>query len=242
VKGRKKIRRHPGKPRNMYFNDGTQKAIEKYQKLELTDEKKEIYVKDILPAFNKLSENLIFVYGFRSTFSSFEELKSDCVSFLYESLYKWSPEKGTKAFSYYNVVAKNWLIVNCRQHKKMSNRHLSIDDPHGMSSVQKSEFEKYDLVASPDDQMIKAQQKDEILKLLDEMRVKLTNKNEMLCLQAVETLFGCIEQLDLLNKRAVLVYIREISGLDKKQMSKAMSAIRRHYRKMAGPSSKFDIF
>jgi hypothetical protein len=90
--------------------------------------------------------------------------------------------------------------------------------------------------------MMKAQQKDEILKLLDEMRVKLTNKNELLCLQAVETLFGSIEQLDLLNKRAVLVYIREISGLDKKQMSKAMSAIRRHYRKMAGPNSKFDIF
>jgi len=72
--------------------------------------------------------------------------------------------------------------------------------------------------------------------------VKLTNENELLCLQAIETLFGSINQLDLLNKRAVLIYIRDISGLDKKQMSKSMSVIRRHYRKMAGPDSGFDIF
>ena len=74
------------------------------------------------------------------------------------------------------------------------------------------------------------------------MRVKLTNENELLCLQAIETLFGSIEQLDLLNKRAVLVYIRDISGLDKKQMSKAMSVIRRHYRKMVGNNNGYDIF
>jgi len=241
-KGRKKIRRSPGKPRNMYFNADTQAAIEKYQKLESDSEKRDLYVAEILPAFNKLSENLIFVYGFKSTFASFEELKSDCVSFLYESLYKWSPEKGTKAFSYYNVVAKNWLIVNCRQHKKISNRHVSIDDPFGMTSSQKASFENHDVVPAPDEMMIKSQRKELVLKMLDEMRVKLTNDNELLCLQAIETLFASIEQLDLLNKRAVLIYIREISGLDKKQMSKAMSAIRRHYRKMSGPQGIFDFF
>jgi hypothetical protein len=221
---------------------GTQAAIVKYQGLECAEEKKVLYVAEILPAFNKLSENLIFVYGFKSSFSSFEELKSDCVSFLYESLHKWSPEKGTKAFSYYNVVAKNWLIVNCRQHKKLSNRHVSIDNPEGMTSSQQAAYEKHDFVPSPDEQMMKAQQKEQILKLLDEMRVKLTNENELLCLQAIETLFASIDHLDLLSKRAVLVYIREISGLDKKQMSKAMSSIRRHYRRMAGPNSNFDIF
>jgi|TARA_Y100000034_G_C6852203_1_gene386720 hypothetical protein len=241
-RGRKKIRRTPGRPRDMYFNMDTQAAIVKYQSLECAETKKSLYVAEILPAFNKLSENLIFVYGFKSPFSSFEELKSDCVSFLYESLHKWSPEKGTKAFSYYNVVAKNWLVANCRQHKKISNRHISIDDPGGMSSAQQAAYEKHDFVPSPDDQMIKSQQRDEILKLLDVMRVKLTNENELLCLQAIETLFGSIEQLDLLSKRAVLVYIREISGLDKKQMAKAMSSIRRHYRRMAGPDTEFNLF
>ena len=111
-----------------------------------------------------------------------------------------------------------------------------------MSATQKELFSEYDYVPPPDEQMAKRQQKAEILTLLEDMKVKLTNENELRCLHAVETLFCSIEELELLNKRAVLVYIREISGLDKKHMSKAMSVIRRHYRTMVGDQSKYDIF
>jgi len=243
MKGKKrKIRRNPGKPRNMYFTMDTQASIEKYQGLENPEEKRTLYEKEILPAFQKLSENLIFVYRFQSPYASFEELKADCITFLYESMHKWDPARGTKAFSYFNVVAKNWLIINCRQHKKQRSRFLSIDDPKGMSASQKAIFENYDVMPPPDEMMIKLQQKNQILKLLDEMRVKLTNENELTCLYAIETLFKSLNELDLLNKRAVLIYIREISGLDKKQMSKAMSVIRRHYRKMTGSGDSYDIF
>ena len=242
MKGRKKIRRKPGKTRNMYFNMDTQAAIVKYQKLESHEKRLVLYEKEILPAFSKLSENLIFVYGFKSPYLNFDELKADCVSFLYESIHKWSPERGTKAFSYYNVVAKNWLIINCRQHKKIKNRHVSIDDPYGMTTTQKELFESYTVDPSPDETLIKRQQRTQIMKLLDEMKVKLTNHNELICLQAIETLFSNIENLDLLNKRAVLIYIRDISGLDKKQLSKAMSVIRRHYRSMNGKTDSYDLF
>lgn len=242
MKGRKKIRRKPGKTRNMYFNMDTQAAIVKYQNLESHEKRLILYEKEILPAFSKLSENLIFVYGFKSPYLNFDELKADCISFLYESIHKWSPERGTKAFSYYNVVAKNWLIINCRQHQKIKNRHVSIDDPYGMSSTQKELFESYTIDPSPDETLIKRQQRSQIMKLLDEMKVKLTNHNELICLQAIETLFSNIENLDLLNKRAVLIYIRDISGLDKKQLSKAMSVIRRHYRSMNGKTDSYDLF
>ena len=242
MKGRKRIRRKPGQPRNMYFNEQTQAAIVKYQSLESEEEKKLIYVEAILPAFSKLSENLIFVYGFKSSFSSFDELKSDCISFLYESIHKWNEDRGTKAFSYFNVVAKNWLIINCRQHAKIRRRHLSIDDPYSMSSTQKEIFESHDVVPSPDEILIKKQQMSQIMKMMDEMRVKLTNQNELICLYAIETLFANIENLELLNKRAILIYIRDISGLDKKQMSKAMSVIRRHYRTMRGDNDAYDLF
>jgi DNA-directed RNA polymerase specialized sigma24 family protein len=220
----------------------TQAAIVQYQNLTVEEEKNDLYVKDIYPAFSKLSENLIFVYGFKSPYALFEELKTDCVAFLYESIHKWKEERGTKAFSYFNVVAKNWLIINCRQHKKQRNRHVSVDDPYGMTMSQKIMFENHDVVPSPDEAMIKKAQRTQILSLLDDMRVRLTNKNELICLQAIETLFANIENLDLLNKRAVLIYIREISGLDKKYTAKALSVIRRHYRALSGSEDRYDIF
>ena len=129
-KVKKKIRRRPGQKRNMYFTEDTQAAIVKYQTTEKTEEKQAIYLKDIQPAFDKLVENLIFVYGFKTSYDTFAELKSDCISFLYESLYKWSPEKGTKAFSYYNVVAKNWLIIRSRQQQKRTNLQRGGTVPH----------------------------------------------------------------------------------------------------------------
>ena len=244
MKGRRKIRRRPGQKRNMYFTKDTQAAIERYKDTDPEDlsTRREIYQKEILPAFDKLAENLIYVYGFNSPYAGTNELKTDCVTFLYETIHKWDPARGTKAFSYFNVVAKNWLIINTRKHQKTRNRHVSLDDPHGMTNAQKEQFSQYDYVAPPDVQMAKQQQKVEILSLLEDMKVKLTNENEMRCLHAVETLFDSIEDLELLNKRAVLVYIREISGLDKKHMSKAMSVIRRHYRSMVSDPNKYDIF
>ena len=226
----------------MYFNMDTQKNIEEYQKLECPDEKRGLYEKDILPAFDKLCENFIFVYGFKSAYSTFGELKADCISFLYESIHKWSPEKGTKAFSYFNVVAKNWLIINTRQHKKRRERHLSIDQPDKMSISQKEQLESFDVIPPPDEIMAIAERKSQILEMVTDMKVKISNENEMLCLEAIHTLFSNVDELDLLNKRAVLVYIREISGLDKKQMSKAMSVIRRHYRSMVKDRNLYDIF
>jgi len=242
MKGKKKIRRKPGTPRNMYFTKETGESIVKYCNEECPEEKKVIYEKEILPAFEKLAENLIFVYRFKSPYMSSDELKVDCVSFMFETLHKWDPSRGTKAFSYFNVVAKNWFIINTRKHLKRRNRHVSIDDPHGMSASQKVIFEDYDYVPPPDELMAKEQSKKEIMILLEDMRVKLTNENEIKCLHAIETLFKSIDDLELLNKRAVLLYIREISGLDKKYLSKSMSVIRRHYRAMSKKPDMYDIF
>ena len=242
MKGRKKIRRRPGKKRNMYFTNETQEWIVKYQNTEELKEKMEMYEKNILPAFRKLSENLIFVYRFKSYFSTFDELKADCVSFLFESMKKWDPERGTKAFSYFNVVAKNWLIVNCRQHNKNAMKKVSVDHPDLMSNMHKELLEQHNTAPGTDELISLKQRKQEILRLLEDMSMKISNDNELIVLEAVRTLFRSIDDLDLLNKRAVLLYIREISGLDKKQLAKSLGSIRRHYRKMAGPDSGYEIF
>ena len=54
MKGKKKIRRRPGKKQNLYFTAETQEWIELYQKTEEVDKKTLIYEKNILPAFDIL--------------------------------------------------------------------------------------------------------------------------------------------------------------------------------------------
>lgn len=240
--GKKKIRRNPNKPRNMYFGDEAQSSIEKYHGCLVREDKHWIYENEIYPVFEQLVDNLIKVYDFKSCSSTQEELKTDCLAFLFESINKWDSSRGTKAFSYFNVVAKNWLIISTRKQTKRAYANVSIDDINSLTASQRTQIEEYDVIPSPDDVMIQSEVKYEIIKMLDDMKLKMGNDNELKCLHAIETLFNSIDELELLNKRAIYVYIREISGLDRKTLSKVMANIKKHYLVMSRNESKYSIF
>ena len=108
IKRRKtKIKRNPNSTSvSHYFTEDTQKAIIRYQECESRPVKEQIYVTEILPAFSSLVENLINVYGFKIRYESKEDLMNECLEFLYTAVPKFKAEKGSKAFSYFNVVSK----------------------------------------------------------------------------------------------------------------------------------------
>ena len=236
----RKRRKKRGKP---YFDKNTHNAIVKYQDTENIDEKNLIYVNEILPAFNKLAENLILIHGFIKTIntSSYENLKSDCVSFLFETLHKFDHTRGSKAFSYFNVVAKNWPIIQSKKSSKNKKRLISLDAQ--MESTAKSiNFLNYFSVdASQDFAILKRESMESLVELMETIRERLNSENEIACMDAIMSLFSRVDELDLLNKRAVFVYMRDLSSLNPKQLSVAMSSIRKHYRDLI-KDDQFDIF
>ena len=244
AKKRKKriIRRNPGKKRNMYFNKDTQAAIEEYQNEEDASKRETLYGDKILPAFDQLSESLIFVYGFNSPYESTQSMKCDCVTFLYETIYKWDPARGTKAFSYFNVVAKNWLIIRCRNAIKENRRHISISDLSILSSKDKHAIANSSVVPSPEDVLEARELRGNIMNVIDEIAKRVTKENEKICVTAIRQVFENVDNLDFLNKRAIYVYVREISGLTSKQLSVAMSKIRKQYKDIVHDSRIIDLF
>ena len=233
VSKRRRIRRRPpGQGGKHYFTADTQEAILKYQQTDVATERDEIYTKEIMPAFDKLAENLILIYGFAKGRHNFSSLKNDCVTFLYETIHKWDSTKGTKAFSYFNVVAKNFLILSTRKRKKVQDNSMSIHDLELFSSNDRSVIVNHQRVEAPDDILISFEKRNEINDVLDILKTKVSNKNDVACVNAITVVFKNIDELDLLNKRAIYVYIREISGLNSKQLSTSMSSIRKMYRQI----------
>mgnify|MGYP003114565890 CR=1 FL=1 len=240
----KKIRRRRSsgkKKTNLYFDSSTHDSIVKFQNTDQESEKEKIYVSDILPAFEKLAENLIFIHGFSKPYGSHENLKNDCVTFLYETLGKFDPSRGTKAFSYFNVVAKNWLIIQSKKKIKSNRRNVSIDDITSLSNRDVAKIESHKTVPSQDFAIIKEESIESLFQLMEKIRKRLTNENEIACMEAIVTLFKNIDDLDLLNKRAIFVYMRDISNLNPKQLSVAMSVIRKHYKDLV-KTGDFDLF
>jgi len=238
---KRKIKRRRRGKSNMYFTAETQEAIQDYQNSDDLEKNEETYNKHIRPAFDKLVENLIYVYGFQNANVPVFHLKNDCISFLYETIKKWDPERGTKAFSYFNVVAKNWLIADAKKRKKNRTRQVYIDDSENLSQKDKFMIANSQVVESPDDMLNNIEIRTEVIRMLVEIEKKITAPNEIICISAIKTVFQNVDDLDYLNKRALFVYVREISGLNQKQLSIALASIRRHYREFK-KTGLYDIF
>lgn len=233
--------RKPGKKNDLklYFHSGTHDAIVNFQSEEDMQMREKIYSEEILPAFTKLVENLIFIHG-ANAHVSIDEFKSDCISFLYEKLKKFDGSRGTKAFSYFNVVAKNWIIMRMRQKIKHTKKHINIDDKTIVSEIEildvvEPTFEIYGTTGK------KAAQAEQLEQMFFEVNDRLEQEHERLCMEAITKLFQNIDDIDFFNKRAIFVYIREMTNLNTKQISTAMSSIKRHYRD-AMKECSFDIF
>lgn len=229
--GRKRNKNSPLAPSRLYFNAGTQASIVKFQGTVSRIEQEKIYRYEILPAFEKLVENLINIHKFAAACDGFEQLRNDAIVFLYETLRKFDPSKGSNAFSYFNVVAKNWLIIKTKQKIQQNKRNVDLDDPESMTQEEIQIFEEKCTVECQDELPDQYKPR-EIFSVLTKIREQIITSNELLCINAIITLFENIDQLDLLTKNSTLLYLRELSGLNAKQLTIALQSIKKIYKQL----------
>ena len=55
-------------------------------------------------------------------------------------------------------------------------------------------------------------------------------ENERKVLDAIQTLFNNIDDIDIFNKKAIYLYMREITGLNTKQIVSNLNRLREKYR------------
>ena len=229
--GKKKIKKRPG-TNNAYFTQVTQESIHFFQNAELGRARDEAYEKEILPAFQKMAEYWVFSYGIESPASMKIELVQGCINFLHDSIHKWNPEKATKAFSYFNVIARNWLINAVNGQKKKKYQELSLNDSEMSASIRNNDVNERLVISSPENDLL---EKEYLLSLRDRVKkvmMSLDDEKDIIVMSAIEKVFELSEQLDFMNRSAIFVYIRDISGLDRRAISKSMSRIRKTYQQV----------
>lgn len=245
IKKRTRRRSKPGEGGSklkLYFHSGTQAAICAYQiAVDDRKERERLYVKEIMPAFEKLVENLINIHKFSALHDTYDDLKNDCVNFLFETICKFDPTRGSNAFSYFNVVAKNWLIIRTKQKSQRIKRSVSLDDPEALSVNEHRIIEDHCTVPSQETLLENRTTAANVVELLYDIRGKVKSENELACINSIITIFENIDEVDLLNKSAILLYMRELSGLSPKQLTTTMQAIKRHYKRLK-IDPKFKLF
>ena len=88
------------------------------------------------------------------------------------------------------------------------------------------------ITPSPESDMLHAEYLVAIHNRVKKIKIGLDDEKDLIVIDAIEKIFESAEQLDFMNKSALFVYIREISSLDKRTISRSMSRIRRIYNEI----------
>ena len=131
-----KKKRGRKRTKKRYFTEDTDLAIKQYLASSNQEERDNIFKTRIHYPFYKLAENLIHTFKFYYTeVDDLEDLKHEVCCFFLEKLDYFKPEKGTKAFSYFSIVGKNYLILynnNNYKKKKIKADPLAADEDSGV--------------------------------------------------------------------------------------------------------------
>jgi hypothetical protein len=208
----------------MYFTQEHEDAIVEY--CSTTDQKvrDNLYRYKIQPVFSQMVDKIVFTYRF-TTLPDIDDLRDECKVYLTTILGKFDPAKGSKAFSYFSVVTKNWFIHKVKKHKKKLEREVSLDiaeiDPDIHFVDQQESFQS------------KQMRKEMMKNLREEMRrweVDFQKEKEKKVYDAVMMLFDSAEDIEIFNKKAIYLYLRELTGMNTKQIVSQLNKMRKRYR------------
>ena len=209
--------------KNHYFTKDHENAIVAYTKTNCKRERTELYINWIQPAFNEMVDKIVFTYKF-TNLPNIDYLRDECKIWLMTVLDKFDPSKGSKAFSYFSVITKNWFIHKVKKQQKRNRREIDYDN------ISKSYEEEY---LSTNESYVSNREEEEFwnrfyaeIKSWDASQMK---ENDLKVYQAIIVLFESKEDIEIFNKKAIYLYLREITGLNTKQIVNSLKKFRKKY-------------
>ena len=219
------------KKKNYYFTQEHEEAIIKY--CSTTDGKlrNELYKHFIGPVFSEMVDKIVYTYKF-TTLPNIATLQDDCKNWLITILSKYDPNKGSKAFTYFSVVTKNWFIAQVKKTSKKAKKEILLEDYY--VTTNKNDDIQLDHALIEQNTIIEDKIKLEFFAHLKE-EIEAWNElplkaNERKVVQAIQILFEDSENIEIFNKKAIYLYLREITGLNTKQVVSSLNRIRKRYR------------
>jgi hypothetical protein len=216
------------KPKSkMYWTQETEQAIIQYNKEQDEIQREIIFSKKIYPALDKMAENIINRFKFPYIEETFEDVKAQVVSFLTLNLHKFTEDKG-KAFSYFSVVAKNYLILHNNNAYRDGMRSSYLSDTTGEDTFVLEEI----LTVDTEQEVAASDARDFINLLVQYWDFNLTKifkkKKDIEIANAVVELLRRSNSIENFNKKALYLLIREMTNHKTVHITKVINKMKGH--------------
>ena len=209
--------------KNYYFTKIHEEAVVKYASTDDLKIRTELYIELIEPAFSELVDKIIYTYKFTSL-PNIDVLKDECKIWLTTILDKYDPNRGSKAFSYFSVITKNWFIHRVKKNSQKSRREINYDD------ITKDLEQEHLSARNPyETKREDAEFWHYLWKEIETWEAEDLKPNEEKVLLAVRVLLEKSNEIEIFNKKAVYLYLRELTGLNTKQVVNNLNKLRSRY-------------
>ena len=216
-KGKKKAGRY-------YFTTEHEDAIVAYARSTSQEERTDLYVRLIQPAFSEMVNKIVYTYKF-SNLPNIDLLMEECKVWLTTILQKYDADRGSKAFSYFSVITKNWFIHKVKQNAQKQKREVGFEDLSKTAEAKHFSIE------------LEYHQKREANEFWSNLWEEINSwdtgnskENEKKVHEAVKVLLENSQNIEIFNKKAVYLYLRELTGLNTKQVVNSLNKMRAKYR------------
>jgi len=216
-----------GRPRKnkLYFTQDTEDAIIAYNQEESAAQRNKVYNDYIHFPLQKMTESLIHRYKFYHFDAATKDVQHEVIAFILEKLPKYSKEKG-KAFSYFSIVAKNYLIQNNYKHY---NRKRS-----------KAPIMKIDTQRNITNELVKEEYRTEVQDFYHHFIEYCENniekiiryKRDIPIAYAVLVIFKNCENIETYNKKALYIMVREMVDVKTQYITRVVNILKEEYKRL----------
>jgi hypothetical protein len=213
------------KKSKQYFTLDTEEAIIAYNKSTSQRERNDLYKTRIQYPFEKLAENILNTFKFSYFDVSKEDVQMEVISNLIEKIHMFQEGKG-KAFSYFSIVAKNYLILkNNGNYKRFKKTSLLSEMPESWNP--ENDFKQTQFGEELNEF------KELMLKYWDINLTRVfTKKRDIQIADAVLELFRRSANIENFNKKHLYLLIREMTDCKTHYITKVVNEMKKHQTKM----------
>jgi hypothetical protein len=213
-----------------YFTKDTEDAIIEYNSTDDQRIKDKVYRDRIKPAFDKLAEIVYNKWKFTYFDDDPQDVMCEVVAFMIEKIHMYQAGKG-KAFSYFTIVARNYLILNNNSnYKRYKNTDVMSSLPDNWDTENNwAEETRNDEYRTFNDRML--------LYWDTHLENFFQKKRDIQIADAVLELFRRANYIESFNKKSLYLLIREMTGYPTHYITKVVNKMK---EKQMALFSEFD--
>lgn len=204
-----------------YFTSETEDYIKKYNVSTDPVYRAKIFTDHIYLPFYKLAENIIHTFKFYYTdVEAIEDLKHEIVSVLLEEkIMKFDPDNGAKAFSYFGTIVKRWLInYNNKNYKRLK-------QIGSFSDIEES-YETDNNLDTGIGVTLARFLDTWVMSMYEDLEENFPKETDRTIADAVLTLFRTRNDIDIFKKKALYIYIREMTDCETPQLTRVINTLK----------------